>query len=173
MYSKIFMRLFLLIGIMGLFSVPLRAEEVTIGSGTTTNAWLPSHSYYKYSLTQQIYTAEEIGGAGTINSIAFFNGGSEKTRTYDVYLVNTEKNSFSGSSDWILFSSNDLVFSGSVTMTANAWTTILFNSTFDYAGDNLAVIVNDKTGSYSQGMPYLHTFWRPRSCIALCFKRRL
>ena len=152
MYSKIFMRLFLLIGIMGLFSVPLMAEEVTIGSGTTTNAWLPSHSYYKYSLTQQIYTAEEIGGAGTINSIAFFNGGSEKTRTYDVYLVNTEKNAFSGSSDWILFSSNDLVFSGSVTMTANAWTTILFNSTFDYAGDNLAVIVNDKTGSYSQGM---------------------
>ena len=78
MYSKIFTRLFLLMGMIGLMSVPLRAEEVTIGSGTTTNAWLPSHSYYKYSLTQQIYTADEIGGAGTINSIAFYNGGSEK-----------------------------------------------------------------------------------------------
>ncbi len=133
-------------------SVPLRAEEVTIGSGTTTNAWLPSQSYYKYSLTQQIYTAEEIGGAGTINSIAFYNGGTEKTRTYDVYLVNTEKSSFSGSSDWVSVSSNDLVFSGSVTMTANGWTTISFTSTFDYSGDNLAVVVNDKTGNYSQGM---------------------
>ncbi|MBQ6304997.1 MAG: fibronectin type III domain-containing protein [Bacteroidales bacterium] len=152
MYSKFFTRLFLLIGIIGMFSVPLRAEEVTIGSGTTTNAWLPSHSYYKYSLTQQIYTAEEIGGAGTINSIAFYNGGTEKTRTYDVYLVNTEKSSFSGSSDWVSISSNDLVFSGSVTMTANGWTTISFTSTFDYVGDNLAVVVNDKTGSYSQGM---------------------
>ncbi len=152
MYSKFFTRLFLLIGMIGMFSVPLRAEEVTIGSGTTTNAWLPSHSYYKYSLTQQIYTADEIGGAGTINSIAFYNGGSEKTRTYDVYLVNTEKSSFSSSSDWVSVSSNDLVFSGNVTMTANAWTTILFTSTFDYAGDNLAVVVNDKTGSYSQGM---------------------
>ena len=116
MYSKFFTRLFLLIGMIGLFSVPLRAEEVTIGSGTTTNAWLPSHSYYKYSLTQQIYTADEIGGAGTINSIAFYNGGSEKTRTYDIYLVNTEKSSFSGSSDWVSVSSNDLVFSGSVTI---------------------------------------------------------
>ena len=152
MYSKFFTRLFLLIGMIGMFSVPLRAEEVTIGSGTTTNAWLPSHSFYKYSLTQQIYTADEIGGAGTINSIAFYNGGSEKTRTYDVYLVNTEKSSFSGSSDWVSVSSNDLVFSGSVTMTANGWTTISFTSTFDYVGDNLAVVVNDKTGSYSQGM---------------------
>ncbi len=139
-------------GMIGLMSVPLRAEEVTIGSGTTTNAWLPSHSYYKYSLTQQIYTADEIGGAGTINSIAFYNGGSEKTRTYDVYLVNTEKNSFSGSSDWVSVSSNDLVFSGSVTMTANDWTTILFTTSFDYSGENLVVVVNDKTGSYSQGM---------------------
>ena len=152
MYSKLLTRLFLLIGMIGMFSVPLRAEEVTIGSGTTTNAWLPSHSYYKYSLTQQIYTADEIGGAGTINSIAFYNGGTEKTRTYDVYLVNIEKSSFSGSSDWVSVSSNDLVFSGSVTMTANGWTTISFTSTFDYSGDNLAVVVNDKTGGYSQGM---------------------
>ena len=156
MYSKLFTRLFLLIGMIGMFSVPLRADEIQIGSGSQTDANLPTHSYYKYSLTQQIYTAAEIeeagGGAGTINSIAFYNGGSEKTRTYDVYLVNTEKSSFSGSSDWVSVSSNDLVFSGSVTMTANGWTTISFTSTFDYSGDNLAVVVNDKTGGYSQGM---------------------
>ena len=34
MYSKLFTRLFLLIGMIGMFSVPMRAEEVTIGSGT-------------------------------------------------------------------------------------------------------------------------------------------
>lgn len=137
---------------IGWFSVPMWAEEVTIGSGTTTNSWLPSHSYYKYSLTQQIYTAEEIGEAGEINSIAFYNGGSEKTRTYDVYLVNTEKSSFSGASDWISVTSDDLVFSGSVTMTAGNWTTITFTNPFGYEGNNLVVVVNDKTGSYSQGM---------------------
>ncbi|MBR1513997.1 MAG: fibronectin type III domain-containing protein [Bacteroidales bacterium] len=155
MYSKFFTRLFLLMGMIGMFSVPLRAEEVQIGSGTDQQPWLPSHSYFKYSLTQQIYTAEEIGGVGTINSIAFFNSGSEKTRTYDIYLVNTEKSSFSGSSDWLSVSSNDLVFSGSVTMTENAWTTIHFSSAFDFAGDNLAVVVNDKTGGYSNGMSCL------------------
>ena len=34
MYTKLFTRLFLLIGMIGMFSVPMRAEEVTIGSGT-------------------------------------------------------------------------------------------------------------------------------------------
>ena len=67
---------------IGLLSVPMKADEIQIGSGTQTDANLPTHSYYKYSLTQQIYTATEIenagGGAGTINSIAFYNGGSTK-----------------------------------------------------------------------------------------------
>lgn len=140
---------------IGTFSVHSFAEEIQIGSGSETNAWLPSHSYYKYSLTQQIYKADEIGGAGSISSIAFYNGGLEKTRTYDIYLVNTEKESFSGSSDWISVTSSDLVFSGSVTMAANVWTTIQFSPSFEYEGNNLAVVVNDKTGSYSNGMECL------------------
>ena len=76
MYSKFFTRLFLLIGMIGQFSVPLRADEIQIGSGNSTDYNLPTHSNYDYSLTQQIYTAEEIetagGGDGTINSISFY-----------------------------------------------------------------------------------------------------
>ena len=151
MYSKIFTRLFLLLGMIGLFSAPMQAEEVTIGSGNDTQSWLPSHSNWNYSLTQQIYKAEEIGEAGTITSIAFYNAGSTKTRTYDIYLVNTSKSSFSGASDWISVTSSDLVFSGSITMTANTWTSISL-SEFQYEGENLAVVVNDKTGSCSSGM---------------------
>ena len=152
MCFKFFTRLFLLIGMMASLSVSMRAEEVVIGSGTTTDAWLPSHSYYKYSLTQQLYKADEIGNAGEISSIAFFNGGAEKGRTYDIYFVNTTKNNFSGASDWIPVTSDDLVFSGSVKMLAGEWTTITLSTPFQYEGDNLAVVMNDKTGSYSSGM---------------------
>ncbi|MDO5316396.1 MAG: fibronectin type III domain-containing protein [bacterium] len=156
MYSKLFTRLFLLIGMIGMFSVPLRADEIQIGSGSQTDANLPTHSYYKYSLTQQIYTATEIegagGGAGTINSIAFYNGGSAKTRNFSIYLVNTDKESFSGNSDWITVSANDMVFSGNVDMTANAWTTITFSNPFSYDGGNLAVVVDDNTGNDVSGM---------------------
>ena len=159
MYSKFFTRLFLLIGMIGQFSVPLRADEIQIGSGNSTDYNLPTHSNYDYSLTQQIYTAEEIetagGGDGTINSISFYNAGSEKTRTLDVYLANTDKASFANSSDWIAITSSNLVYSGSVTFTAGTWTTITFTTPFAYDGSNLAVIVDDNTGSYSSGLSCL------------------
>jgi hypothetical protein len=156
MYSRFFTRLFLLIGMIGLLSVPMKADEIQIGSGTQTDANLPTHSYYKYSLTQQIYTATEIenagGGAGTINSIAFYNGGSTKTRNFSIYLVNTDKESFSGATDWITVTANDLVYSGEVEMTAGTWKAILFDTPFSYNGGNLAVIVDDNTGNDVSGM---------------------
>ena len=156
MYSKFFTRLFLLIGIIGMFSVSSKADEIQVGSGNSTDSNLPTHSNYDYSLTQQIYTAEEIetagGGDGTINSISFYNAGSEKTRTLDVYLANTDKASFANSSDWIAITSSNLVYSGSVTFTAGTWTTITFTTPFAYDGSNLAVIVDDNTSSYSYGV---------------------
>ena len=158
MHYKHFTRLFLLMGMIGWLSVPLRAEEVTIGSGTDEQPWLPSHSNYKCSYTQQIYTADEIDhpGGGIINSIAFYNKGTAKTRTWDVYLVNTDKSSFSGANnDWVDVSQGTLVFSGSISLTANQWTPITFTTAFDYTGSNLAVVVNDKTGSYSSGQSCL------------------
>lgn len=129
-------------------------EIITIGDGgTTTNQYLPSYSYYQYSLTQQIYTADEMGGGGSISSLAFYNGGSTKTRSYTIYLVNTDKSSFVNNYDWIPVSNSDQVFSGSVTMTANTWTTIELDTPFAYDGSgNLALIVDDNTGSYSSGM---------------------
>ena len=145
-------------GMIGLMSVPLRAEEVTIGSGTDQQSWLPSHSNYKCSYTQQIYTADEIDHpeGGIINSIAFYNKGNAKTRTWDVYLVNTDKSSFTGANnDWVDVSQGTLVFSGSISLTANQWTSITFTTAFDYTGSNLAVVVNDKTGSYSNGQSCL------------------
>jgi hypothetical protein len=34
---------------------------VQIGDGTATNTYLPSYSYYRYGLSEQIYTVDEIG----------------------------------------------------------------------------------------------------------------
>ena len=126
------------------------AAGVMIGSGTETNDYLPSYSYYKYSLTEQIYTSAELGGAGRITSIAFYNGGAAKTRTCEFYLKTTTKSSFSSKTDWITVSSSDKVFSGSVTMAANAWTTITFSTPFEYDGSsNLVLVCDDNTGSYT------------------------
>ena len=128
---------------------------VEIGESETTNNFLPSYSYYKQALTQQIYTVEEIGTAGTITSIAFYNEGTTRTRTYDFYLKATEKSSFNSNTDWITMASTDKVFSGSVTMTTGAWTTIFFDTPFEYDGtSNLVLVADDNTGRYDSS-PYM------------------
>ena len=75
---------------------------VCIGNGTQTNNNLPTSNYYKYGLTQQIYTADEIGQAGSITSIEFFKASAyTMTRNLDIYLVCTDKDEFENTSDWI------------------------------------------------------------------------
>lgn len=143
----------------GLFSTISEMAEATIlpegsiligGATADVNDYLPSYSYYNYSLTQQIYTADEIGEEGTITSIAFINEGDEKTRTLDIYLKNTEKSSFSGSYDWETVSDDDKVFSGVVTMVADNWTMINFDNAFEYDGSsNLILVVDDNTGTWT------------------------
>ena len=85
-----------------------------------------------------------------ITSIAFYNGGAEKTRNYDFYLKNTTKSAFSGATDWIAVTEADKVFSGNVTMVAGDWTTIVLANPFVFDGSsNLVLVADDNTGSYT------------------------
>ena len=125
-------------------------QAIEIGENSSTNNYLPSYNYYNYSMTEQIYTAQEIGTAGTISSIAFYNGGAEKTRTYDFYLKATDKSAFSSKTDWVTVAASDKVFSGEVTMAANTWTFINFTTPFEYDGaSNLVLVADDNTGDYT------------------------
>ena len=134
-------------------AVFMRLEGTLIGQGEATNNYLPSYSGYNYTLSQQIYTPNEIGEAGNITSISYFNGGTTKTRTYDIYMVHTDKTTFENATDWITVSEADLVYSGSVTITQGYWTTIDLDTPFAYNGtSNLAIIVEDNTRSKSSGM---------------------
>ncbi len=126
------------------------AEGLLIGDGSTdTHPYLPSYNYYTNSLTEQIYTSDEMGAAGIITGIAFFNGGAEKTLDYDFYMMATTKSNFSSKTDWIAVSESDKVFSGSVTVVANDWTTITFSTPFVYDGTSNVVLVTDKKTTWS------------------------
>jgi hypothetical protein len=135
--------------VVGIFKMP-KELEVAIGEGTNTNIYLPTYSYYKYSLTQQIYTANEIGSAGTITKIAFKVSNSKSTsRTLDVYLKHTTQSTFTSQTGWEIMRGSDKVYSGSVTFQASGWTTITLTTPFEYDGtSNLVLCVDDNTGSY-------------------------
>ena len=128
-------------------------EGILIGQGESSNESLPSHSYWRYSLSQQIYTPDEIGTAGSITSISYFNAGYTQTRKYNIYLVHTSKTTFDNNKDWIPVTEADLVFSGNVVMTKGYWTTIVLDTPFAYDGtSNLAIVIDDNMGYYYGGM---------------------
>ena len=127
--------------------------ETQIGSGTSTNSYLPTYNLYNYSLSEQIYTEEEIGGAGIINSISFYPVGAI-TRNLKVYMANTDKTSFTSGTDWVAMTEDNLVYEGNVNMVANTWVTIQLNEPFEFDGSNLLLAVTDHTGTWTSSISY-------------------
>ena len=82
--------------LIGLFSSYAQTQmEVTVGEGTKTQQVIPNHEYWNYSVSHQIYTAEEmIGVVGTISKVAFKQANeSTYTRNISIYMLNTDKES--------------------------------------------------------------------------------
>ena len=127
--------------------------ETQIGSGTATSNYFPTYNLYNYSMTEQIYTGEEIGEAGIINSISFYSAGAI-TRNLKIYLANTDKTSFTSGSDWVAMTDDNLVYEGNVNMVTNTWVTIQLNEPFEFDGSNLLLAVTDHTGTWTSSIYY-------------------
>ena len=150
--------LFAMMCLFGLFGSLNAQTNVELNVGldaqyTGTNKQVPTYTYYNYSFSQQIYTAEELQEmAGNITSLAFRQAqAGAYTRKLSVYLQNVEKSSFTSTGDWIPVSEADLVFTGDVVFPnqAGAWIDLQFQTPFEYTGGNLLVCVADNTGSYT------------------------
>lgn len=134
--------------VSGIFLVP-QGGEVNVGSGSNTSAYLPSNVWYKYSTTQQIYTAAEVGDAGTITAVSFkYNGNSTSgARTIDIYMSHATSSTITS---WVAEASSHLVYSGTQTFVNNDWYTFTLNTPFEYDGNNnILITFDDNTGSYS------------------------
>ncbi len=146
-------RITILMLLMALFA-PWAAnaqETVAIGDGTSTSYYTPYNSLFNYSFVEQIYTADEIGMAGTINSIAFYLRDSDASQTNDfvVYMKNVQRSSFSSNTDYETVTSADIVFSGSFTFSAG-WSTLTLTTPFAYDGSsNLLIAFDENSSGYS------------------------
>ena len=127
-----------------------KADVVTIGEGTGTTYYGPYNSLWGYSFVEQIYTADEIGTAGTITSISFnMSSTSEQTNSVDVFMKNVSRELFSANTDWEPVTASDMVFSGTVTFSPG-WTTITLDTPFEYDGfSNLMIGMHEYTPGYS------------------------
>lgn len=133
----------------------LAGGELAIGNGTTTNSYLPCYSFYRYSYTQQIFTAAEMGGPSNISSVAFEMANLAQQRTFKIYMMHTSESAIAS---WIPAANAQLVFDDAQTL-VQGWNTFEFTTPFAYNGtDNLLLIVVDETGSYVSGNTwYVHS----------------
>ena len=148
--------LLLLLALLSAYVARAQDTILTIGEGLwdgvvaeSTN--VPFCRPAKYSMTQQIFLAEEIGTSGTISSIAFYrperdpehpNGGS--TLGAQIYLKHTDKNAFDNPYDFVPVSASDMVFERDVFYEEFGWITFTFDTPFEYDGtSNLLVCCND------------------------------
>ena len=131
---------------------------ITIGGGPGNNTNLPVNIYYKYSLSQQIYTPAEIGRAGTIERVAFYNNTDNIARTIDLYMFTSDRQSFTSTTDWETVSSSDRVFSGEVTFLSGEWTEIPLTNPFEYDGAHNIIIVTDDNTAYDATTQRFLTF---------------
>ena len=127
-------------------------ETVSIGEGTIESSYAPISNYgtTKYSISQQIYTKDEINkDGGAIKSISFRNkNGDSNTRTITIFMSNTEQDSYRDNHDWVLINESQIVYKGDFTFGAqDEWTTIELQKAFTYTGNNVAISIYDASNN--------------------------
>lgn len=143
--------------LLALLSVPWVSQaqthyNVQVGSGTDENSYLPNYTYYNYSYSQMLYTANEVGIDGVIDTIAFQVSSGSATRSLTIFMAEVGQTTLAsqvGAADLTQ------VFHGSVSWSAG-WVTIPLDVTFDYQDTgSLVIAVLDSTGSYVSSPYYL------------------
>lgn len=137
---------------------PGELVEVTIGDPTSTDvsSYIPGYTLYDYAISQQIYTADEIGVAGTIETLTMWlKNNSSYARNINVYMTEVEATEFASTTDWVSMSAADMVASFTIENAYNAPIefAIPLNTPFEYSGTgNLVICFQDVTGSWSSGL---------------------
>lgn len=136
--------------------VAVNGELIGDGNEVMDTVYVPGYTYYTYSISQQIYTSDEVH-AGLITSIALYNAGVEMEDEfiphYDIYMLNVDgKDSFDDDDDWLSVDNEDLVFSGNVVLEYATWTVITLDNAFTLNQDNnLAIIIVSAAEPYDAG----------------------
>ena len=155
----------LLLTLFCAFFSTARATEVEIGADDPNQSnisYLPINALWKYGWSQQIFTSDEIGMAGTINSITlqlYHSGANPPSYSVNIYMAEVSEDVFATTSSWVSLGASDLVFSGTTfanlptTATDMAEFTIDLDNPFVYSGSgNLLIAFANNTGSYVSGL---------------------
>ena len=137
------------------FSGIVSSQTVQVGSGTAVNLDIPVYVTRNYSLTQTIYTAQELTDAGAspgfITRIRYKPMSDMPTKTWQdwvIYMSHTDKQGFRFQ-DKIGFSTPmEKVFDGKIAraISSGEWMEIILDVPFEWNGtENIIVMVDENT----------------------------
>lgn len=137
----------------------IEIPPVIIGTASTTNQSLPIEPYYGYTFSQSIYDQTEVGAAGQISKIGWNYTGGSWTDNIVIYMANTTKTTYSGTTDWVASGSLTQVYSGPISV-GSGWVEITLTTPFNYDGSsNLLIAVDENTSGYhSSSDEFYNTF---------------
>ena len=139
----------------------VRAQELTVHDGTTTNSYVPFYGLWvdSYTRSEMIYPAAELStmAGGDISSLTFYktstNTNSWGSASFQVYVKEVANSTLDA---YIGMTGATVVYTGSVNAAGAALqVTLTFTTPFHYNGGNLLVGINQTaTGSYSSAYWY-------------------
>lgn len=137
------------------------AQEITIGTGTSTTNIAPANAYYKNSWTQMVYPASEFSTPGYINSLSWYvNSALEHNYNYFKIYIGTKESAINEStSDWLSMDDLTLVYeSNNGTLGSEAgWETYTLPTPYYYNGEGNLVIVTARTADAYNSVQYRYT----------------
>lgn len=137
-----------------------QSTTVTIGEGTSTGHQAPFNNYYRNSTMELIYTSDEVGMAGLIDTIAFncSNAFGFAFNSLNIYMGTTSADNLT--SGWASMNDLQLVYSATngTLASTTGWEQYALQTPFNYNGaDNLVVVVCRQSSSYSNQHKYYYT----------------
>ena len=128
----------------------VEVSAVTTGRVYSASYATPVNNLYNYTLSEMLYTADELGGAQTFTGINFeYVGASAATAKTNctIYVANTNLATIT-TSNLVDPATLTPVYVGPINGTPG-WNHYEFNHPFNYTGGNLLVVVDDQSGHYN------------------------
>ncbi len=159
------MKKYLSIAIALLIASMAFAGVYTIGTGTTTQNYVPTYGLYDYSWGKALYTAAELGAAGVpvgqIDAIGFNVSNSPVNYTQNpivIYMRHTNATDLDNTyPDNTQFQE---VFNSTYTWNGGGWHNFVFTNAFVWDGvSNIEFLFEDRSGTWASGYPnyYSHS----------------
>ena len=138
-----------------------RAQEITIGDGTSVVTSMAFFSNYTDSWCECTFLASELNASGNILSISLHaNGNAFQCEEVDIYMGHRAADNYNSSTSFTPASDLTLVYSATSTTigSIDGWEEYQFQTPFEYNGiDNLVVVFAKHANSYLTALKYYYT----------------